>query len=140
VTAPGDSRDVDDAPKILLVEHDAVERTAIAIYLRECGYQVVEAVSAEEAQTVLRERGREFDIAFIAVDMPGDVDGFALSHWIREHANGIRVLLSASIEKAAKVAGDLCEAGPHVRKPYEPQALVDWVRRLRAPRKGDGGN
>ena len=132
--APGDSKDVADAPKILFVEHDALERAAIASYLRECGYQVVEAVSAEEARTVLSERGREFDIAFIAVDLPGDVDGFALSHWIREHAPGTRVLLSASAEKAAKLAGDLCGTGPHLRKPYEPQALLDWVKRLRAPK------
>ena len=132
--APGDSKNAADAPKILFVEHDALERTAIASYLRECGYQVVEAVSAEEAQAVLRERGREFDIAFIAVDMPGDIDGFALSHWIREHATGTRVLLSASVEKAAKLAGELCEAGPHLRKPYERQALLDWIKRLRAPK------
>jgi len=132
--APGDAREGAEAPKILFVEHDALERSAMASYLRECGYQVVEAVSVEEAQTVLRERGREFDIAFIAVDIPGEIDGFALSHWIRQYASGTRVLLSASVEKAAKLAGELCEAGPHLRKPYEPQALLDWIKRLRAPK------
>ena len=132
--APGDAREGAEAPKILFVEHDALERSAMASYLRECGYQVVEAVSVEEAQTVLRERGREFDIAFIAVDIPGEIDGFALSHWIRQYASGVRVLLSASVEKAAKLAGELCEAGPHLRKPYEPQALLDWIKRLRAPK------
>ena len=123
-----------DTPKLLFVEHDALERTAIAGYLRECGYQVVEAVSAEEAQAVLRERAAEIDIAFIAIDLPGEMDGFALARAIRERAAGIRVLLAASLEKAATLASQLCEEGPHLRKPYERQALVDWIKRLRVPR------
>ena len=124
-----------DAPKLLFVEHDALERTAIAGYLRECGYQVVEAVSAEEARAVLVERADEIDIAFIAVDLPGEIDGFALANAIRERADGIRVLLAATLEKAVKLASQLCETGPHLRKPYEPQALVDWIKRLRIPKQ-----
>jgi len=121
-------------PKLLFVEHDAVLRSAIASYLRECGYSVVEAVSAEEAVTLLRQRAAEFDIAFVAVDLPGDTDGFALTHWIRAHAPGVGVLLAGTVEKAAKLASNLCETGPHLRKPYEPQSLLDWIKRLRAPR------
>ena len=124
------------APKLLVVDHDTLERSAIAGYLRECGYQVVEAVSATEAITLLRQRAAEFDIAFVAVDVPGDMDGFGLAHWIREHAPGMRVLLSATVEKAAKLASNLCESGPHLRKPYEPQSLLDWIKRLRAPTSG----
>jgi len=97
-----------DAPKLLVVDHETLERSAIAGYLRECGYLVVEAVSAEEAITLLRRRAAEFDIAFVAVDVPGDMDGFALAHWIREHAPRVRVLLAATVEKAAKLAGNLC--------------------------------
>lgn len=125
--------DVADTRQILFVDHDALERSAIAGYLRECGYQVTEAVSAEEAMTLLSERPGEFDIAFAVVDLPGDMDGFSLARWIREHAPGTRVLLAATDDKAAKLAGTLCEDGPHLRKPYEPQSLLDWIKRLRAP-------
>lgn len=121
-------------PKLLFVEHDTLQRTAIAGYLRECGYHVVEAVSAEEAQVVLDTHADEIDIAFIALDLPGEVDGFALAKAIRERAAGVRVLLAATSEKAARLAGDLCESGPHLRKPYEPQSLVDWIKRLRVPK------
>jgi CheY-like chemotaxis protein len=123
-----------DAPQLLFVEHDALQRTAIAGYLRECGFHVVEAVSAEEAQAVLREQVDRIDIAFIAVDLPGEKDGFALAQEIRQQSASIRVLLAATVQRAAKLAGDLCESGPHLRKPYEPQALVDWIKRLRIPR------
>ena len=121
-------------PQLLFVEPDAVDRTAIAGYLRDCGYHVIEAVSAEEAQSVLAERASEIDIAFIAVDLPGAMDGFALANAIRERAASIRVLLVGTLAKAARLAGELCEKGPHLRKPYEPRALVDWVKRLRIPK------
>lgn len=125
-----------DAPKLLFVEHDALERTAIAGYLRECGYHVVEAVTSGEALQLLRTRAAEFDIAFVAVDVPGEIDGFALAQWIRKHTAGTRVLLAASLEKAAKLASNLCESGPHLRKPYEPESLLDWIKRLRATPSG----
>ena len=121
-------------PKLLFVEPDDLERAAIAAYLRECGYQVVEAVSAEEAQAVLGERAEEIDIAFIALDLPGEMDGFALASAIQQHAAGIRVLIAGNLDKAARLASQLCETGPHLRKPYEPQALVDWIKRLRIPK------
>lgn len=130
---PADAGSPLGAPHLLLVDHDGLARSAIASYLRECGYHVVEAVSAAEAIALLRERAGAFDIAFVAVDVAGDMDGFALAHWIREHAPGVHVLLAATEEKAASLAGTLCETGPHLRKPYEPQSLVDWIRRLRAP-------
>ena len=122
-----------DAPSLLFVDHDTLARSAIASYLRECGYRVVEAVSAEEAIALLRQRAAEFDIAFVAVDVAGETDGFALAHWIRRNAPGVGVLLAGTVDKAARLAGDLCETGPHLRKPYEPQSLLDWIRRLRAP-------
>jgi CheY-like chemotaxis protein len=123
-----------DAPRILFVDHDALERGAIAGYLRECGYLVVEAVSPEEALAVIDERADDIDIAFIALDLPGEVDGFALAKAVRERAAHIRVLLAATVDKAARLAGELCDAGPHLRKPYEPQSLVDWIKRLRIPK------
>jgi len=121
------------APALLLVEHDALERTAIAAYLRECGYRVVEAASAEEAEAAF-DHHAPIDIAFIAADLPGDRDGFTLARNLRERVEGIRVLLAATVERAAKLASQLCEDGPHLRKPYEQQALVDWIKRLRIPK------
>jgi len=133
-TTPADATPGADAPELLFVDHDALERSAVADYLRECGYKVVEAVSADEAFDLLRERPDRFDIAFIAVDLPGATNGFGLGQWIRDHAPGTRVLLAGTVEKEVQLAGALCENGPHLRKPYEPQSLLDWIRRLRAPK------
>jgi hypothetical protein len=49
--------------------------------------------------------------------------------------SGIDVILTGAPERAAKEAGDLCEDGPTQPKLYDPQAVVDRIKRLRAARK-----
>jgi hypothetical protein len=56
---------------------------------------------------------------------------FGLSRWVRENRAGVQVILSGSVIKAAHAAGDLCEEGPHLTKPYEPQQVVEWIKKLR---------
>jgi hypothetical protein len=45
--------------------------------------------------------------------------------------NRRRCDLAGTPEKAAHEAGDLCEKGPHLTKPYEPSQVVDWIKKLR---------
>jgi CheY-like chemotaxis protein len=40
---------------VLLVEDEVLLRLAVAEYLRDCGYKVIEAVNADEAAMVLRQ-------------------------------------------------------------------------------------
>jgi CheY-like chemotaxis protein len=120
---------------ILVVEDKVLERAAISEYLRHCGYHVLEAASADEALVLLNEVDLSIDIVFSVVEMPGSMDGFALAQWVRGNKPGMDVILVNNIVKAAEKAGDLCEKGPHLQKPYEPEALVDWIKRLRALKK-----
>ena len=66
---------------ILVVEDDVLVRIPIAQYLRDCGYKVIEAVSADEAMTVLLHREIVVDVVFSDIEMPGSVDGFGLAKW-----------------------------------------------------------
>jgi CheY-like chemotaxis protein len=117
---------------VLVVEDEVLIRTAIAEYLRHCGFRVVEASSADEALTVLDKTDIRVDIVFSDVKMPGSMDGFGLAKWVRENKPELKVILTGSVEKAADAAGDLCEHGPHLQKPYEPQQVIEWIRRLLA--------
>jgi hypothetical protein len=67
--------------------------------------------------------------------MPGGVDGFALAQWVRQCRPEVEVVMAGSPVRAADAAGDLCEQGPHSGKPYEPQVVLDRIRRLLAGRK-----
>jgi CheY-like chemotaxis protein len=117
---------------ILVVEDEVLIRTAIAEYLRHCGYRVIEAASADEAIVMLNQADINIDVVFSDLEMPGSMDGFGLAKWVRSNKPGIHIILTGNIQKAATAAGDLCEEGPHLAKPYEPQQLIDWIKRLRA--------
>jgi DNA-binding response OmpR family regulator len=117
------------APVILLVEASALTRMAVAGYLRECGYRVTETDGAAEARRVL-EAGAPARIAFIDLDIEGD--GFALAQWIRAERADVKVLLTSGVRRTAETAGDLCEQGPHLAKPYDHRDLESQIRRLLA--------
>jgi len=119
------------SPTILLVEASALMRMALAGYLRQCGYTVVETDGPGEARRVL-EDGAKADIAFIDLDAKGEIDGFGLAQWIRAQRPDVKVLLTSGVRRAAATAGDLCEQGPHLAKPYEHRELEAEIRRLLA--------
>ena len=117
---------------ILVVEDEVLIRLAIAEYLRECGYKVHEATHAAEAVAVLESPEASVDIVFSDVVMPGEMDGFGLARWVRANRPGVEVILTSTVDRSAEVAGMLCEAGPLMKKPYEPQSVVERIKQLLA--------
>jgi len=117
---------------VLVVEDEVLIRLVIAEYLRECGYRVHEAANADEAVAVLESPHVIVDVVFSDVMMPGSMDGFGLARWIRANRPQIDVVLTSSIDRSAEIAGALCEAGPMLAKPYEPQRVVDRIKQLLA--------
>ena len=117
---------------LLVVEDEVLIRLVIADYLRERGYKVYEAVHAQEAIAMLQSPEVAVDIVFSDVQMPGDMDGFALSRWIRANKPDVQVILTSGVERSANIAATLCEAGPLLEKPYPPQDVVDRIKQLAA--------
>jgi CheY-like chemotaxis protein len=120
---------------ILVVEDDAVIRLVIAGHLRDCGYRVIEAADAEEAVTVLEQRDSRVSVVFTDIEMPGEMDGFALAQWVRRRQPGVEVVLAGTPARAANAAGELCEEGPARSKSYDPRAVLERIRRLLAWRR-----
>jgi CheY-like chemotaxis protein len=121
---------------VLVVEDEVLIRMVISEYLRECGYRVIEAAHTDEAIALLQEPDVDVDIVFTDVEMVGaSMDGFALARWIRENRPELKVVMAGSPARAAEMAGDLCESGPLLSKPYDPQFALDRIRRLLAERK-----
>lgn len=119
---------------LMIVETDLVARHPLAEYLRQCGYKVLEASNSDEAMTLLTRAKVAISIVLCDVRSPGKVDGFGLARWLRENQPQIQVILAGSMARAAEKAGDLCEDGPLLAKPYDHALLLDRIKRLLAAR------
>ena len=119
---------------ILIVDGDIVSRHVIADYLRHCGYAVVEAANTDEALIAMGEPTLSIDVILCDVSALGSRSGFELANWVRTNRPELEVRLAGGVEMAAETAAELCESGPHMKRPYEPEAVVDYIKRLRASR------
>lgn len=124
-------------PVVLLAEADAVVRHTLAEYLRECGYRVVEAATTDEAEAYFQSGDALIDAALLDVRASGSKTVFELAQWIRAQYSTDVVMVGA-VEAAAQKAGELCESGPTLSRPYEHTVVVDLVKRLRAERDRTG--
>jgi DNA-binding response OmpR family regulator len=120
------------AETLLVVEPDVLVRHSICDYLRECGFTVLEAVNGEEALAVLKEGGQAVDLILCEAGTSGSGDGFNLAQWLRTNRPGLPIILVGSPARAVETAGDLCAAGPTLARPYDPQILLDRIKRLLA--------
>ena len=130
--------DEDKTPNIpeavLVIDGDIVSRHAIADYLRHCGYAVVEAANTDEAMIALAEPSLGIDVILCDIAAIGAQSGFEIAQWVRDNRPGLEVRLAGSLDGAARTAADLCQTGPHLGRPYEPEAVVDYIKKLRATR------
>jgi len=119
---------------LLVVDTDVVVRHVIADYLRGCGYVVLEAASGAEAAALLDAGGTRIDLVLADAAATGEREGFALSQWMRAAHPDVDIVLAGSPEKAAAEAAELCDDGPAVAKPYQPQKVADRIKWLLARR------
>jgi DNA-binding NtrC family response regulator len=119
---------------VLIVEADILIRHPLSEYLRECGYIVVEAAGAEEAREILLENKEPAIDVVLADATPSGDSAFVLASWIRSHRPGLKIILAGTVAKAAEKAGELCEDGPGLAKPYDHRVVLDHIRRSMAER------
>ena len=112
----------------MVVEPDVLVRMTVADYLRGCGYRVVEAITGEEALSILG-AGVKVETVLSAVRLQGAIDGFALAQRIREGFGGVEVILTTGYAMTARKAGELCEQGSR-KRPYHPDLIVERLKLL----------
>lgn len=119
------------SPVILIVEDDLPVRSIAAAYLRECGFEVIEANGADEAIRVLQ-ADVKVDVVFSDIQMPGSMDGFGLAQWVGRERPELKIILTSGAVRTAKDAGDLSGHGPILAKPYDHAELERRIRALLA--------
>ena len=114
---------------IMVVDADILARMAIAEYLRDCGYKVIEGVSGADVRAVL-EAGHTVEVLLIDMQLQASEDAFAIAQAVRADYPNITVIRTSTAAKLVDKAGELCGDGPLV-KPYHPQELLRRIQRLR---------
>jgi DNA-binding NtrC family response regulator len=114
-------------PVIVLVEEETTERQAIARYLREAGFGVVEAEDSDAAMALLEQRS---DVHGVVTDahVPGKIDGFELAGLVRKRWPTIAVIMMSGHSDAT--SGPVPEGGEFVAKPYLTSHLAPTLHRL----------
>lgn len=121
------------AGTLIVAETDVLARMVLGQYLRECGYDVIEAATSDDVIKVLRS-GQTVDAILLDAQISGGLAGFTLARQVREHYPKTDIVLTFGVARAAEKAGDLCDQGP-LEKPYHPEELVRRIKRLRQKRK-----
>lgn len=116
-----------DAITVIVLEPDIIVRTEISEYLRECGYRVIEGVTAQDLADFLQTDAR-VDVVLTEINLSGGVGGFELAQNLRQTHPQIAVILVSGVSNFVEKAHDLCGRGP-VKKPYRAE---DIERRIRA--------
>jgi CheY-like chemotaxis protein len=116
-------------PTVLVVDDDLLVREPIADYLREVGYQVLEAGDAHEAIDLV-DHADHVDLVFSDVRMPGELDGVGLARWVRAHRPDLPVLLTSGYDGSGWLGGELGREVRLLQKPYTQDQVLRHIKRL----------
>ena len=115
---------------MLVVDDEAVIRQLIVINLELEGFEVHQAVDGLDA--LVKARELDPDVVTLDVMMPG-LDGITTAHRLRADPATRRariVLISARTRPADVQRGQDAGADAYVTKPFDPDDVVETVRRL----------
>jgi signal transduction histidine kinase/ActR/RegA family two-component response regulator len=108
--------------QILLVEDDDEVAALVSDMLDQLGYAVTRTASATAALGALAD-GRQVDLIFSDVMMPGEMNGIDLAHEVRRRRSDIPILLTSGYSEAAARRADA--AGIRILpKPYRIDELA----------------
>jgi CheY-like chemotaxis protein len=128
----------DRAPTILIVDDEVLLRLVLSDFLKECGFEIVEAGSAAEAVEIIEQGVVKIDLVFSDIRMPGEMDGLGLAKWVRENRSDLPVFLASGDIGKTNIARELCAEEPFFTKPYDLDAVVSKMRDALASRSGAG--
>jgi CheY-like chemotaxis protein len=114
---------------VLVVEDEMMVRMPIAEYLRDCGYNVVEAGDAYEAIAVM-DAEAPVNLVFSDVRMPGKMDGFGLAEWFRSNYPSVPVLLTSGYNGGRSLASASIPGGRFIEKPYSQTQVARRIAAL----------
>ncbi|MGX5481665.1 response regulator transcription factor [Bacillus cereus] len=111
--------------KILIVDDDIEIRKIVSIYLKNEGYEIIDASDAIEALETLR--NKTIDLIILDIMLP-KMDGIEACLKIREQYQMPIIFLSAKDEDIDKIQGLMSGAEDYITKPFNPLELMARIK------------
>jgi CheY-like chemotaxis protein len=86
------SKDSIEIAKVLIVEDEMMLRMRAVDLVEDAGFTPVQAVSADEALSILESRS-DISLLFTDIQMPGTLDGLKLAHAVHDRWPSIKIIL-----------------------------------------------
>jgi two-component sensor histidine kinase/DNA-binding NarL/FixJ family response regulator len=86
------SKDSTAVPNVLVVEDEMILRMRAVDIVQDAGFNPVEAVSADQAMSILEARS-DISLLFTDIQMPGSIDGLKLAHAVHDRWPSIKIIL-----------------------------------------------
>ena len=112
---------------VLVVEDEALIRMNSADMIRDLGFEVIEAVDADEAVSLL-ESVSDIRVVFTDIQMPGSMDGLVLAAVVRDRWPPVALLITSG--KVRPPMDDMPAGARFIPKPYSPWQLKEELHSL----------
>jgi CheY-like chemotaxis protein len=114
---------------VLVVEDEPLIRLVAVDTLEDAGFAAFEASDAGQAIALLKQH-REIRILFTDVNMPGDMDGLGLAHYVRARWPEVKIVVTTG--RGAVAEPDLPDGSALLPKPYRIAHLLGTLHELAA--------
>jgi DNA-binding response OmpR family regulator len=112
---------------LLLVEDNPELANLICAFLKKDGFSIINADSGEKALEFLEKEA--FKIVLLDIMLPG-IDGFTVCSCIRKNHNTPIIIMSAKVDKEAKINGFTLGADDYIEKPIDVDILSAKISAL----------
>jgi PAS domain S-box-containing protein len=117
---------------ILIVEDDKLVRDYVLAQLHSLGYVTLDAANAAEALAVVK-AGKQFDLLFTDVIMPGAMNGRQLANEVQKSKPGLKVLFTSGYTENAIIHHGRLDSGVLLlAKPYRKSDMAGMIRKALA--------
>jgi CheY-like chemotaxis protein len=125
------------APRVLVVDDEAVIRQLLAINFELEGFEVHQAADGLDALATARDV--DPDVITLDVMMPG-LDGWATARRLRADpaTRRARIVFITARTRPADVEQGLSFGAAYLTKPFDPEDIIEIVRRLAAEPTASG--
>jgi two-component system chemotaxis response regulator CheY len=118
------------AKTVLTVDDSASIRQMVTFTLKSAGYEVTEAVDGQDGLD--KAKAKAYDLVLTDQNMP-KIDGLTLIKSLRtlpQYKSTPILMLTTEAGDAMKMAGKAAGATGWLVKPFDPQKLIDVVKKV----------